>query len=1157
MIDFTFYRLTNPKLAKLSDDKLLDHYISKGWKNGHDPSALFSVQAYIEQNPDVAKANIEPLKHYLDCGQAEGRLAYLSKWSGRTASLVTLDDLELCKDWADLSYLRAKKPEFAGLSDDALVAWYLMDGFYDDEGPSALFSTSFYLSTYPDIAVEGINPLLHYICFGRAEGRSATPQEASRRLVADMDIVRQDFDANWYRTSYQDIEGDDDALLAHYMTVGWKNGHDPSALFSVQAYIEQNPDVAKANIEPLKHYLDCGQAEGRLAYLSKWSGRTASLVTLDDLELCKDWADLSYLRAKKPEFAGLSDDALVAWYLMDGFYDDEGPSALFSTSFYLSTYPDIAVEGINPLLHYICFGRAEGRSATPQEASRRLVADMDIVRQDFDANWYRTSYQDIEGDDDALLAHYMTVGWKIGRDPSREFESAYYLDRYQDIAETGKNPFLHYIQFGRKEQRRCSAGRAVRLAYSADAKLTPDLPNTGLTTFKGMKARPPKTVDPTGMHIHWVVPDFTVGSGGHMTIFRMVRYLEQLGHHNTIWIERPMIHETERAAWETIVKYFQCVEADVRFVSDALNETSADVVIATGWSTAWIVKNLTGFKAQMYFVQDHEPEFYPTGSISNLAKQTYGFGLGCICASPWLEELMSKRYGRWAQGFYLAYDPAQYFVSKDAVANVGGPIKIAVYGRIHTDRRCVQLALAGLEILAQTRDDFEVHFFGQDGMPFSEVPFTALNHGILNYEQLAELYNECDIGICFSGTNYSLIPQEMMACGLPLIELNTESTRAIFPENTVTLAGPLPMDIAVKLGKLMDSPNKRMRQRNAALKWVSTFSWKASAQQVERTILDYLDHKGAKLAAPTIAKTKEILFDVVVPTWNGKSEFAPVLEALRSQRIADQIQIHCVDSSSSDGTIDWLKNQKDVSLTVIDQKDFQHGRTRNFGASLGSAPFIGFITQDATPATPNWAGDIVKMLRAVPDAAGLFGRHIAYPNHSLFVQEEITTHFENMLLHPLVLSKHTDPERWESGDSSWRQLLHFYSDNNSAMRRDVWDDIPYPEIEYGEDQVWARDIIEAGYSKIYAPTAAVYHSHDFDPPDTYKRAKTEGAFFYEFFGYELGNGSENEIAERVAREQYNMEIWGRRRRISDEEIAIRKANIAEKYRGWRDGRMGN
>jgi hypothetical protein len=43
--------------------------------------------------------------------------------------------------------------------------------------------------------------------------------------------------------------------------------------------------------------------------------------------------------------------------------------------------------------------------------------------------------------------------------------------------------------------------------------------------------------------------------------------------------------------------------------------------------------------------------------------------------------------------------------------------------------------------------------------------------------------------------------------------------------------------------------------------------------------------------------------------------------------------------------------------------------------------------------------------------------------------------------------------------------------------------------------------------------------------------------------------------QRIAREQRNMETWGRSHGINSDEIEMRKANIAEKYRGWRDGRL--
>ncbi len=60
----------------------------------------------------------------------------------------------------------------AGLSsaDDA-AAHYLAQGAATGLDPSAHFSTSEYLALNPDVAQTGMNPLLHYERFGRAEGR--------------------------------------------------------------------------------------------------------------------------------------------------------------------------------------------------------------------------------------------------------------------------------------------------------------------------------------------------------------------------------------------------------------------------------------------------------------------------------------------------------------------------------------------------------------------------------------------------------------------------------------------------------------------------------------------------------------------------------------------------------------------------------------------------------------------------------------------------------------------------------------------------------------------------------------------------------------------------------------------------------------------------
>jgi hypothetical protein len=82
---------------------------------------------------------------------------------------------------------------------------------------------------------------------------------------------------------------------------------------------------------------------------------------------------------------------------------------LFSESFYLRQNPDVAVAGVDPVIHYLTHGSAEGRN------------------------------------------------------PSDWFDKAYYLETNADVARAGLNPLVHYMRYGRQEGRvaRSVAGCAV------------------------------------------------------------------------------------------------------------------------------------------------------------------------------------------------------------------------------------------------------------------------------------------------------------------------------------------------------------------------------------------------------------------------------------------------------------------------------------------------------------------------------------------------------------------------------------------------------------------------------------------------------------------------------------------------------------------------
>ena len=83
-------------------------------------SSLFDKAWYLEHNPDITQAKLNPAIHYLRFGGFEGR----------------------------------------------------------NPGPD--FSSDWYLNSYDDVKQARINPLVHYLKYGRREGREILPQQNER-----------------------------------------------------------------------------------------------------------------------------------------------------------------------------------------------------------------------------------------------------------------------------------------------------------------------------------------------------------------------------------------------------------------------------------------------------------------------------------------------------------------------------------------------------------------------------------------------------------------------------------------------------------------------------------------------------------------------------------------------------------------------------------------------------------------------------------------------------------------------------------------------------------------------------------------------------------------------------------------------------------------
>lgn len=241
---------------------------------------------------------------------------------------------------------------------------------------------------------------------------------------------------------------------------------------------------------------------------------------------------------------------------------------------------------------------------------------------------------------------------------------------------------------------------------------------------------------------------------------------------------------------------------------------------------------------------------------------------------------------------------------------------------------------------------------------------------------------------------------------------------------------------------------------------------------------------------------------VVIPVKNAVRIIGRVLEAVTAQATPWPYEVIVIDSGSTDGTLQVIRGFESVRLIEIPPAEFGHGRTRNMGVRIAEGRYVALLTHDAIPADESWLVKLVQPLQDDERVAGVFGRHVAHDNASLCTQRDLDLHFAGLREAGELLWME-DEQRYRD-DVGYRQLLHFYSDNNSCLRKSVWERLPYPDVDFAEDQLWAKAIIEGGYRKAYAYDAVVKHSHDFQPWETLQRSFDESKAFRNHFGYQLG-----------------------------------------------------
>lgn len=246
-----------------------------------------------------------------------------------------------------------------------------------------------------------------------------------------------------------------------------------------------------------------------------------------------------------------------------------------------------------------------------------------------------------------------------------------------------------------------------------------------------------------------------------------------------------------------------------------------------------------------------------------------------------------------------------------------------------------------------------------------------------------------------------------------------------------------------------------------------------------------------------------IKISVVIPIKNGERHIDLVLKSVFSQNINAEFEVIVIDSGSKDKSLNIIKKYP-VKLYQIEEGDFNHALTRNFGVSKAQGKYVVLMTQDAIPRNKRWMRELIGSLEPDGRIAGVYSRQLPRKDSSSLTKARVNRFFTSQgQRRESEVNRIEDFERLSPKDMY--ELCNF--DNvSSCIRRSVWKTFPFPETEFGEDIEWARRVLEAGYKIVYEPHSIVYHSHDYSVIDWYRRNRINYNRLNSLFGV---NGIDN------------------------------------------------
>ena len=342
-----------------------------------------------------------------------------------------------------------------------------------------------------------------------------------------------------------------------------------------------------------------------------------------------------------------------------------------------------------------------------------------------------------------------------------------------------------------------------------------------------------------------------------------------------------------------------------------------------------------------------------------------------------------------------------------------------------------------------------------------------------------------------SGTRLKIL--ESFAAGIPVVSTTLGAEGINATDRQHILLADRAMDFALAIERLLANESLHASIATAAAELVrEQYDWKFVAQRVRdgyrqllatRKSLRHSEDSRARTSRrdapdPVGDETRPDV-SIVIPTLNGGSDLERCLQSIRKQQTGLRYEIICVDSGSVPGDLD-LMQRHGARVAAIEKQDFNHGLTRDYGASLARGDFLVFLSQDAVPVRDDWLQQIIEPLRR--DATG---KLVAVQGGSTEVLDPGKRFFWGTGGGRFYFTR--ESERWID-----RYGGIGFSTANCAIRRIIWDRYRFGWAPILEDKKWQREIVDAGYKIASLHDVRVFHSHAYGFRSLVKRCASEG-----------------------------------------------------------------